>query len=76
MRPGRSRDQVAAFRSVRPFRERRIPSGDRFLAMLEVGDRVPEARVWTTPQERATIQEIASDGAMLLLFYLFDWSST
>jgi hypothetical protein len=44
--------------------------------MLEVGDRVPEAGVWTTPQERATIQEIAADGPMLLLFYLFDWSST
>lgn len=44
--------------------------------MLGAGDRVPDARVWTTPQESATVAEIAAEGAMLLLFYLFDWSST
>ena len=44
--------------------------------MLAAGDRIPAARVWTTPQESATLHEIAGDGAMLLLFYLFDWSST
>jgi peroxiredoxin len=44
--------------------------------MLEVGARIPDARVWTTPQENATLHEIVGDGAILLLFYLFDWSST
>jgi hypothetical protein len=44
--------------------------------VLAVGDRIPEARVWTTPQEHATIAEIVADGPILLLFYLFDWSST
>ena len=44
--------------------------------MLAVGDKLPEARVWTTPQESATIRELAAEGPMLLLFYLFDWSST
>ena len=44
--------------------------------MLAVGDPIPEARVWTTPQEHAPIAEIAADGPILLLFYLFDWSST
>jgi hypothetical protein len=44
--------------------------------VLAVGDRIPEARVWTTPQESATLGEIAAGGAILLLFYLFDWSST
>jgi hypothetical protein len=44
--------------------------------MLAVGDRIPEALVWTTPQESATLAEIAADGPILLLFYLFDWSST
>ena len=44
--------------------------------MLEIGERIPDARVWTTPQEHATIGEIAADGPILLLFYLFDWSST
>ncbi|MBX5473928.1 MAG: hypothetical protein IRZ20_02825 [Thermoleophilia bacterium] len=45
--------------------------------MLRVGERVPgEARVWTTPRERATLDELVSNGPILLLFYLFDWSST
>ena len=44
--------------------------------MLAVGDKVPEARVWTTPQESATIRELVAEGPMLLLFYLFDWSTT
>ena len=44
--------------------------------MLAVGDRIPDARVWTTPQETATLAQLVSDGPILLLFYLFDWSST
>jgi hypothetical protein len=44
--------------------------------MLEVGERVPAARVWTGPQESTTIGELVADGPILLLFYLFDWSST
>ena len=30
--------------------------------MLNVGDRIPEARVWTTPRENATLTELVSDG--------------
>jgi peroxiredoxin len=44
--------------------------------MLAPGDRIPDARVWTTPNESATLEEIVRDGPVLLLFYLFDWSST
>jgi hypothetical protein len=44
--------------------------------VLNVGDRIPEARVWTTPQENATLTDIVSGWPILLLFYLFDWSST
>ena len=44
--------------------------------MLAAGDRIPDARVWTTPKESATLEEIVGDGPILLLFYLFDWSST
>ena len=44
--------------------------------MLAVGEHVPDARVWTTPQESATLDELLADGPILLLFYLFDWSST
>ena len=46
--------------------------------MLEVGEHAPlEARVWTTPRERASDRQIdRTSGPLLLLFYLFDWSST
>ena len=44
--------------------------------MLAAGDRIPEARVWTTPRETATLEELVEHGPILLLFYLFDWSST
>jgi peroxiredoxin len=44
--------------------------------VIAVGDRIPDARVWTTPQEDVTLREIAAHGPILLLFYLFDWSST
>ena len=45
--------------------------------MLGAGDTIPlEARVWTTPQESATLGELVAEGPLLLVFYLFDWSST
>ena len=45
--------------------------------MLDVGDRIPlDARVWLAPRESHTLAEIVEDGPVLLLFYLFDWSST
>ncbi len=44
--------------------------------MLGSGDRVPEASLWTAPNERRTVAEILHDGRALFLFYLFDWSST
>jgi hypothetical protein len=44
--------------------------------VLAVGERIPDALVWTTPQESATVAQIAADGPILLVFYLFDWSST
>jgi hypothetical protein len=44
--------------------------------VIAVGEQIPDAVVWTTPQESASLREIVADGPMLLLFYLFDWSST
>ena len=45
--------------------------------MLEVGDKAPlEAVVWTTPRERASIGDLLREKPLLLLFYLFDWSTT
>jgi hypothetical protein len=45
--------------------------------MLETGDNAPvDAIVWTTPRERVRIGDLIHDRPLLLLFYLFDWSST
>jgi hypothetical protein len=44
--------------------------------MLQIGDRVPEATVWTAPHERQTLAALLADGPALFVFYLFDWSST
>jgi hypothetical protein len=44
--------------------------------VLEVGDRVPQASLWTAPRERRQLGELVADGPVLFLFYLFDWSAT
>ena len=44
--------------------------------MLSVGDRAPNATVFLGPSEPMTILELVEDGPKLLVFYLFDWSST
>ncbi len=44
--------------------------------MLNEGDRAPAAEVWTAPNQSTTIAELAAGGPVLLVFYLFDWSST
>ena len=44
--------------------------------MLEVGERVPDATVWIGPNQPTTLRELVESGPKLLVFYLFDWSST
>jgi len=44
--------------------------------MLAAGDRIPEASVWTAPNQRRQLSDLLADGRALFLFYLFDWSST
>ena len=44
--------------------------------MLAVGERIPDATVWTAPRETHTLGEVLAGGPTLLVFYLFDWSST
>ena len=44
--------------------------------MLQVGEQIPDVQVWLGPQERVSLPELAAEHSLLLLFYLFDWSST
>jgi hypothetical protein len=44
--------------------------------MLEAGQRLGDARVWTAPNEQRALTELLAGGRALFLFYLFDWSST
>ena len=44
--------------------------------MLAVGDPVPEMTVWLGVREAVSIPELAREGPILLLFYLYDFSAT
>lgn len=44
--------------------------------MIDVGAEVPEAPVWRSTSESVDVRTLAGEGPVLLLFYLFDWSST
>jgi peroxiredoxin len=44
--------------------------------VIGVGEQAPDARIWLTPNEDARLSELGGQGPYLLLFYLFDWSST
>jgi hypothetical protein len=44
--------------------------------VLTAGDSLPEATVFLGPNEPVALTELVEDGPKLLLFYLFDWSST
>jgi len=44
--------------------------------VLAVGEQIPDAQVWMGPRERISLRELAAERPLLILFYLFDWSST
>jgi peroxiredoxin len=44
--------------------------------VLAVGDQIPDVRLWASPREQVSLRELAAEKPLLLLFYLFDWSST
>lgn len=44
--------------------------------MIGPGARVPDATVWRTSREPVSLRALAEDGPFLLVFYLYDWSST
>ena len=44
--------------------------------MLQVGEQIPDVRVWMAPREEVSLRALARERPLLLLFYLFDWSAT
>jgi hypothetical protein len=44
--------------------------------VLGVGDQIPEATLFVGPREPVTLASLVEEGPILLVFYLFDWSST
>ncbi len=44
--------------------------------MIAVGEPVPDVRVWRSTSEAVHLRELGGESGSLLLFYLFDWSST
>jgi len=44
--------------------------------VLQVGDTIPDATVWPAPNRPTQLRDLVRERPKLLLFYLFDWSST
>jgi peroxiredoxin len=44
--------------------------------MLQIGDQAPDVVVQTAPGTEVRLPALLREGPVLLLFYLFDWSST
>ena len=45
--------------------------------MIEPGGRLPDALVWVEPGgDGVRLPELAADGPILLLVYLYDWTGT
>jgi peroxiredoxin len=44
--------------------------------VLEPGDQIPDVTVWAGTREPVTLPSLVEEGPILLVFFLFDWSST
>jgi hypothetical protein len=44
--------------------------------VIEAGQATPDARVYRAPGDATSLAELWAEGPVLLVFYLFDWSST
>jgi peroxiredoxin len=44
--------------------------------VIAAGERLPDVPVWLRPNEPVRTHELAGPKGVLLVFYLFDWSST
>jgi hypothetical protein len=54
----------------------RDPCAVRLRVVLNVGEQIPDVRVWIGPREPVSLRELVAERPALFLFYLFDWSST
>lgn len=44
--------------------------------MLEPGVQIPDVSLFTELSEPVRLRDLAAAGPMLLVFYLYDWTST
>jgi hypothetical protein len=44
--------------------------------VIGIGESVPDVRVRLAPREEVGLRELTGEAGYLLLFYIFDWSST
>ena len=44
--------------------------------MIEPGQQAPDGRLYRAPGEDVPLASLWAEGPILLVFYLFDWSST
>jgi hypothetical protein len=44
--------------------------------VLSVGQAIPDVAVQSGPGEEVRLRALVAEGPILLVFYLFDWSST
>jgi len=44
--------------------------------VIEAGQSAPDAVVYRAPGDATSVAQLWADGPILLVFYLFDWSST
>jgi peroxiredoxin len=44
--------------------------------MLQIGDPIPDVRVWVTTRERVPLRDLTERRPLLVLTFLFAWSGT
>jgi len=45
--------------------------------VIEPGQRIPSVEIWPAPStDPVRLDTLAAEGPILLLFYLYDWSTT
>jgi hypothetical protein len=64
------------FRSKRRTRTTSRWTRRNLSVMLAVGDPIPDVRVWVAPRERMPLRNLTAGRTLMLLTFLFAWTST